>query len=529
MLISNYFSSCYHRPALLLFAALSFVPCSQVLADDNLQTAKGIVFHDQNNNQKHDANEPLLKDVKVSNGRDIVKTNQNGQYELEVDNDDILFVIKPQGWRTVLSKNHLPRFYYIHKPDGSPELKYAGVKPTGPLPKSVDFALYPQEEPKQFKAIMFGDPQPRNQEEIDYIAHDVVEELIGTDASFGVTLGDIMFDNLDLFSSNNQMIALIGIPWYNVIGNHDINYDAKSDAHSDETFERIYGPAYYSFDYGSAHFVVLDDVEWTVPEKGKSRYVGGFGKDQMQFIRNDLAMIPKDQMVVLMMHIPLTGVHDRTELYRLIEKRPSCISISGHTHTHEHRFIKKEDGWLGAEPHHHIVNVTVSGSWWGGLKDERGIPHATMSDGGPNGYSILSFDGAKYKLDYKVAGRDKDYQMRIHAPELVATADLKKTFVHVNVFNGSERSKVEMQFGKDAAWTAMQKAYEKDPSLQAMVDREAALKDKTSKKLSGPRASSHVWKSSLPADAKPGTYLIHIRTTDMHGTVHNGRRVIRVE
>src|SRR5690606_30186050 len=127
-----------------------------------------------------------------------------------------------------------------------------------------------------------------------YIAHDVVEDLVGTDASFGVTLGDITFDNLDLFEPQAKMIALLGIPWYNVIGNHDINYDAGHDHHSDETFERVFGPSYYSFDHGPVHFLVLDDIEWLVNEDGKGRYRGGLGKEQMEFIKNDLAMIPED-------------------------------------------------------------------------------------------------------------------------------------------------------------------------------------------------------------------------------------------
>ena len=36
----------------------------------------------------------------------------------------------------------------------------------------------------KFRALLFGDPQPRDQKEIDYISHDVIEELIGFDASF---------------------------------------------------------------------------------------------------------------------------------------------------------------------------------------------------------------------------------------------------------------------------------------------------------------------------------------------------------
>ena len=74
--------------------------------------------------------------------------------------------------------------------------------------------------------------------------------------------------------------------------------------------------------------------------------------------------IPGDQLVVLLMHIPLHNIDNRQELYRLIEKRPFCMSVSAHRHFHQHLFIDQEDGWLGPAPHHHVINVTVSGSWW---------------------------------------------------------------------------------------------------------------------------------------------------------------------
>ena len=155
---------------------------------------------------------------------------------------------------------------------------------------------------------MFADPQPRNQQEVDYLIQDVLEELVGTDATFGVTLGDIMFDDLSLFESQNQGIALVGIPWYNVIGNHDVNREAKRDEHSDETFERVFGPAYYSFEYGKAHFVVMDNVDWYYNEGTKKHgYRGGISKAQMAFLENDLKLVPKDKLVVLMMHIPITS------------------------------------------------------------------------------------------------------------------------------------------------------------------------------------------------------------------------------
>ena len=498
---------------------------------DATTKATGVVYLDANSNRKFDQGDKPLPDVRVSNRRDVVRTNAEGRYELMVDNDDIIFVVKPKGYRTPLSEDNLPQFYYIHKPEGSPDLKFKGVEPTGELPASVDFPLYQQKEPEQFRAILFGDPQPRNQTEVDYIAHDVVEELIGTDASFGVTLGDIVFDDLDVFLPLNKTVALIGIPWYNVIGNHDINLDAKDDAQNDETFERIYGPAYYSFDYGQVHFLVLDDIEWYHPTTGgKGRYRGGLGEEQMTFVRNDLAAIPEDQLVVLLMHVPLVDVRDRTELYRLIEQRPFCVSVSGHTHHHEHRFIKKEDGWLGPEPHHHIINVTVSGSWWSGAPDERGIPHTAMADGAPNGYSIISFDGTNYKLDFKAAGRSADYQMQIHAPELVAGDKLSETEIYVNVFNGSERSKVEMRVGKDGEWFAMQQTREVDPLLQKVYDAEAKVIGDPANwlKMSKPKGSTHLWKAPLPTNAAVGTHLIQVRETDRHGRQNSSQRVIRI-
>ena len=206
------------------------------------QIARGVVFHDANGNQQWDAGEKPLSGIRVSNGTDIVMTDDQGRYELNVGDDTILFVIKPRGWRTPMSDDMLPRFYYIHKPAGSPEFKFPGVAPTGPLPESVNFPLTPQEEPEKFQAILFGDTQPRNQTEVDYIAHDVIENLVGTKAAFGVTLGDIVFDDLAVMEPLNKTIALLGIPWYNVIGNHDINYDARNRKQANETYERVYGP-----------------------------------------------------------------------------------------------------------------------------------------------------------------------------------------------------------------------------------------------------------------------------------------------
>lgn len=391
--------------------------------------------------------------------------------------------------------------------------------------------MYPQDEPDQFHAILFGDTQPRNQKEVDYIAHDVIEDLVGTDASFGVTLGDIVFDDLNVMQPLNRTIALLGIPWYNVVGNHDINFDARARQQANETFERVYGPSYYSFDHGPVHFVVIDNIEWRFDDqRQKMAYRGGIGPEQLQFIRNDLALVPDDQLVVLLMHIPLTNTHDRHGLYKLIQNRRFCMSVSGHTHHHEHVFIRRKDGWEGPQPHHHVINVTVCGSWWSGAPDERGIPHSTMADGAPNGYSTITFDGTDYKVDFFAAGRSPAYQMELHAPDVVKSAESQKASLFANVFNGSEKTQVEMRIG-DSKWIAMRHVREVDPKQQSVYDREAAILAKEPnrfRQLSRPKPSSHLWRVNLPSGLPAGTHLIHVRARHTANRTYHGRRVIRV-
>ena len=497
----------------------------------NPKRVVGRVFHDQNGDRLFNVGEPVLPGVRVSNGREVTRTAPSGEYSLPIDDDDAIFVIKPRGWRTPLNERNLPQFYYLHKPNGSPEMQFKGVAPTGPLPDSVDFALYPQDEPDRFDVLLYGDTQPRDEKEMDYLLHDVIEECIGTDAAFGVTLGDLVFDDLSVLENYTRGVALVGVPWYNVIGNHDINYDAKNDEQSDETFERYFGPSYYSFDYGPTHFLVLDDIEWLVKknEEGKEsgEYRGGLGERQMAFVRNDLAETRPDQMVVLLMHIPLVEVQDRQELYRMIENRPFSLSISAHTHYHRHVFINSTDDWRGPKPHHHIVNVTTCGSWWSGKLDERGIPHTLMRCGAPNGYTTLSFDGTDYHLRYKAAAFSADYQMIVHAPNTVKQGETVELLA--NVFNALPTAKVEFKLGEGGEWRTMEPAFDRiDPAYQKLVEEEKKLGKVdwiTLPKLAG---SGHLWSAKWTMEAEKGTQLIHVRATDpVNGQVH-GKRGVRI-
>ena len=109
-----------HRAAFSLILICLMVP--PIEAARQTQLARGVVYHDANGNGARDANESTVAGVCVSNGLEVVKTDKTGSYQLPVDNDTIVFVIKPRDWMTAIDEQNIPRFYYIHKPTGSPDM-----------------------------------------------------------------------------------------------------------------------------------------------------------------------------------------------------------------------------------------------------------------------------------------------------------------------------------------------------------------------------------------------------------------------
>ena len=497
-------------------------------------TAIGTVYNDLNKNRIRDKNEPGLSNVCVSNGREVTTTDKSGNWSLPAGDDTGFFVIKPAGFGVPVNGDQIPQHAYLHKPNGSPTTQTEGVAPTGPLPKSIDFPLWPQKEEKQFSALLFGDPQARGMTEVNYVLHDVVEECIGTSAKFGLSLGDIVADDPNLFAPINAGIAHIGIPWYTTFGNHDFNRGATDDRFSDETFERFYGPSSYAFEYAQVAFIVLKNIYFNADGKYKAHFVDA----QFDFVRNYLARVPENKLVVLVMHAPIVICDNRKELFKIIENRPNLFSISGHTHTMAHLFVDEKWGWTGAKPHHHFINATVCGSWWAGIKDETGIPHATMNDGAPNGYSLLTFNGNQYSIRFKAARRPADYQMNIYLPDEQTQTAWDTTHLVVNVFAGSARSKVEMQLAGQTNWVPLVFTPSRDPAVAAMHQLDPYLDatvdgTKVEKilgwKMDEPEVSNHIWRGVLPKNLPPGTHRITVRTTDQFGQTYSAHRIFRVK
>jgi 3',5'-cyclic AMP phosphodiesterase CpdA len=395
--------------------------------DDTHTVAAGTVFEDRSGTGVRQSDDPGIAGVLVSNGQEVVRTDRDGHYALPVDDAGSVFVIKPAGYSMPVEPGvMLPRFYYLHQPAGTPAhlaLRDRGIAPTGALPTAIDFPLRKAEEPSRFDVLLFADLHAGSAADIDYVRADLVNPLIGATAAFGITVGDIMSDDLSLFGRCNRIIGQLGLPWHNVVGNHDLNLDAADPRYSRETFKATYGPSYYAFAYGPALFFILDNVEYLgAGAAGDCNYRGRFGKRQLAFVANVLAATPPDRLIVAVMHIPLRSdldpqdptcnTADAAAFLTLLGDRPA-VSFSGHMHTTEHHYLGSEDGSCARLPHHHHVLTAASGSWWSGPYDHRGVAVADSEDGTPNGFHMLSIDGAHYTTRFRPAKEPNARQLRI--------------------------------------------------------------------------------------------------------------------
>jgi hypothetical protein len=171
------------------------------------------------------------------------------------------------------------------------------------------------------------------------------------------------------------------------------------------------------------------------------------------------------------------------------------------------------------------------------VKDELGIPHATMNDGAPNGYARIKFEGNSYNIQYKASRRPADYQMNIYLPEDISVDELDATSLLVNVFNGSEKSMVEMQIDNTGIWIPLSQTEARDPANMLLYQKGPFLDEKINEKpldevfgwkMDYPSRSNHFWKTVLPEDLIPGTHMATIKTTDLSGNTYRAHRIFRI-
>ncbi|MBP5488615.1 MAG: calcineurin-like phosphoesterase C-terminal domain-containing protein [Bacteroidales bacterium] len=446
-----------------------------------------------------------VADVKVTDGFRFVRTDQNGAYEIDVHDDaTFVYLTVPAGYET-------PEWH------GAP-LFYRELDRTG-KGQSVDFSLVKTGVDETRHIFMvWADVQVYEEEEIEYVkkaAEDAaqVADEAGVPA-FGVSCGDITGDWWSGMSLDIQKAtAQAGFPFFTLMGNHDYKGDAQTNEDSKKLYTDLYGPTYYSFDKGMAHYIVIDDVfNYT------RHYIGYIEKHQLEWIRRDLADVPAGGLVVLFSHIPTYSwaatednwkdeqfnniLTNRQALYDILKPYDAHI-CSAHKHFAENYEIAPGLMEHNAAP--------LSGLFWQAL---------IAADGVPWGYYVYEVDGSNLKWYFKPVGLPRETQFSAYR---VGEDPEKRDCIVANVWNYDSQWKVEwsengVPKGAMERYTGHDRAIMKD--IHDRCEKEYKWK------YLGPANSVHLF---CAKPESPDSY-VEITVTDRFGNVskwNNSREIYK--
>lgn len=469
----------------------------------------GVVFDDANKNGVQDSGEPGLPGIVVSTQENLTQTDANGKYTLDRSEQERVmpWVCLPPEYTTARdTKTKIPFFYKTVE---------EGKNAQDP----VNFALRKRSETgDRFKIIVAADPQVGDMRQVDFYREDIISELVGTDADFFVTLGDLSGDKPnELIKPVADVTGLVGIDNRAVVGNHDRVVEATNPQESEAAFNAVFGPSFYSFNRGQAHFIFLNTVVFTGKGYG---YKFGIDERQLSWIKKDLALVPKDKVIVLMMHAPLFGQQREAgvnvpKLLETLQGR-NVLALGGHWHANNRYDLTEADGWKGPEWFVQQAIPAACGSFWCGPNDLRGIPVADNPDGTPNGYTIWEFDGNKPpKGTFKAASLPSENQMRVLTPDLLGGVNWTSGSMVVNYYFGYEKSKVEYSLN-NGPWIEMARKEMSDPEVAQMIDGVQAHRWVPTLWV---QPSKHIWATDSLENIENGLNSIRVRATEPDGRV----------
>ncbi len=241
-----------------------------------------------------------IPNVAISDGLAVVTTDKNGDFDFVTAHDAFVRCSLPGAYEIATQENGTARLF--QKPS---------VGPNGEA--SMLFDLKPRTESVEHHAfLVLADPQTQNKRETELFHAETVPDvqaLLKANsglATFGVGCGDMMFDDLSLFPEYERAVTRMGVPFFQVIGNHDLDLLARSNEIASADFFERFGPTYYSFNVGAVHYIVLDDVMWH-----GSGYIGYVDEAQLEWLEADLKLVERGRPIVVFTHIPLLSTQYR--------------------------------------------------------------------------------------------------------------------------------------------------------------------------------------------------------------------------
>ncbi|SLM88727.1 calcineurin-like phosphoesterase C-terminal domain-containing protein [Brevibacterium yomogidense] len=530
---------------------------------DDAEVLEGQVFDDVNQNSKLDEDERGVPGVAVSNGIDVVQTDGEGTYELPVRDNMTVSVTQPSGWQVPVDSDNFAQFSYNHMPEGSPDLKYGGIEPTGDTPRAVNFPMIESQGTAQAEqdCAIASDTQAYDKTEMGYARDGAVRDLVERDdyGACGVLLlGDNVGDDLSLNDDLRDIYSDVNGPVRAAPGNHDMDFDSEDDAHSLDTFRDQFGPSHFSYDVGETHFVVLDGIDYSGDES-THKYTERFSEDQLEWLENDLANVPENAHVVIASHVPVVThrsavIQNATDFYDIIADYPNAVTVGGHTHTQENLVAGEQRAEWAAEgidelSHTQIVAGAVSGDWYSGGLNADGLPYAFTSDASEPGILTLEFDGADRSERYTVRNESDDHQLLlgVNSPEwrdwaqeaqdwqdadkegeepeaiserVVTRDDLAEgdTWLTSSFLAGTSDASVEVSFDGTSPVVAEHTQPGEGEELRKGWEYTDPYTASQNLRTSGGvgQTSSHLWRAEIPSDLDLGTHTAEVTGTDRY-------------
>ena len=437
-----------------------------------------------------------ISGVAVTDGKNIVLTDKNGTYELHSSADaEFVYISVPSGY-AFPEERGIAKFY-------APLTQKSGVI-------TNDFSLQKlTQDDTKHNFVVWADTQMISKKDSEQLKRETVPDLQAFVKSYpsnslfhGIGCGDLVWDHHEFFTDYKEAIGATGILFFNVIGNHDMYIDARTDDMSAQSYKQQFGPTYYSFNRGQIHYVILDDVFFIGTAK---KYIGYLTENQLRWLEKDLAAVKPGSTVVVSLHIPTnTGaarrsgkeeefggtVSNRKQLYKILAPYKVHI-LSGHTHFND---TWEEDGIM---EHNH---GTVCGAWWTG---------PICGDGTPSGYGVYEVDGSKVRWYYKSTGKPKEHQLRIYERGSDANSPME---IVANVWNWDNKWKVEW-WEDGQAKGAMQQRVGLDPLA---VELYAGPELPNKHKFVEPTLADHLFYATPSKEARNVT----VKATDRFGNVY---------
>lgn len=381
----------------IIRTALSMLLCSffmEAAAQESLIQFSGKVV---------DKNGKGIADVVVNDGIHFTQTDATGKWTLKSDTAVSKFV-----------SISTPAEYRLPQQKGLADGFYLSVRDLA-LGKKSNFVLEKRKQAKDdFYFIAVSDPQVRNEHDMKRWKQEtvpdmkeVIDSLKQTREVVGMTLGDLVFDNMQLYNEYKNSLKQTGATFFQCIGNHD--FDLKhQDLHNMELGTPVYGEMYYnhnfgptdySFNIGRVHIITLKNLNYM----GGKKYMESLTGQQLAWLKNDLSFVPKENLVILNMHaagwnkVTNGGNVRNAQALQEVLKEYNVHVFCGHTH-----FAQNNE--VSDKLYEHNIGAAC-GTWWNGWVNQCGAP---------NGYMVVEVNGNDLKWHYKGTRRDFSYQFKLY-------------------------------------------------------------------------------------------------------------------